>query len=126
MRTRLLTMPILAACFWAGGGAPAPAQVRPPSTPVQEEDAQPLPALPANQVGDVAESSVGQVGQRETRDSAALVDGIKPNARIDGRIQNRVQNRIYNRIDRNYGPQAGVVNPFAVAQDQTRVGGQPR
>ncbi len=126
MRTWLLSVAILAACLWAGGGAPASAQARPSSTPAQDADAQPPPVSPANQVGQVAESSVGQAGQRETRDSAASVAGIKPDARVESRIQNRVQNRIYNRIDRNYGPQASAANPFAVAQDETRAAGRPR
>lgn len=82
--------------------------------------------LDTNQNGRTARSSVGQVGQRQTRDSAAEQAGIKPMARIANRIQNRVQNRIRNRIDRNYDPQAGATDPFAVAEDQARTSGRPR
>lgn len=83
--------------------------------------------LDTNQAGRTASSSVGQVGQRQTRESAAAGAGIKPMARIASRIQNRVQNRVRNRIDRYYDPQAGATDPFAVAEDQmNRGGGAPR
>lgn len=118
--------------------APAMAQVR--SAPVmssstdQDDDQQPMPQqqqqqqtpLDTNQAGRTARSSVGQVGQRQTRDTTAQETGIKPMARIASRIQNRVQNRIRNRIDRNYDPQAGATDPFAVAEDQARTTGRPR
>lgn len=91
---------------------------------VQQQQTQ--PPLDTNQNGRTARSSVGQVGQRQTRDSAGEQAGIKPMARIASRIQNRVQNRIRNRIDRNYDPQAGATDPFAVAEDQARTSGRPR
>lgn len=79
-----------------------------------------------NPTGPTARSSAGQVGQRQTRDTAAQQAGIKPMARISNRIQNRVQNRIRNRIDRNYDPQANATDPFVVADEQAREGGRPR
>ena len=116
---------------------PVTAQVRgAPATsasPLEQEDDQLPPPqqqqqtpLETNQAGRTARSSVGQVGQRQTRDTAAAEAGIKPMARIQNRIQNRVQNRIRNRIDRNYDPQANATDPFVVAEDQARTSGRPR
>jgi hypothetical protein len=68
-----------------------------------------------NSVGRLARSSVGEVGQRQTREAAP--SGLRPAARIDGRIQSRIRNRIYNRLDRYYDPAANSVRPFAVAED---------
>lgn len=90
---------------------------------VQQQQQTPLDTNPA---GRTARSSVGQAGQRQTREAAAEQAGIKPMARIASRIQNRVQNRIRNRIDRNYDPQAGATDPFVVAEDQARTSGRPR
>lgn len=84
----------------------------------------PRTLLNTNQAGRTASSSVGQAGQRQTRESAATEAGIKPMARIASRVQNRVQNRIRNRIDRYYDPQAGATDPFAVAEDQMSRGGR--
>lgn len=92
----------------------------------QQQQRQTQTPLDTNQNGRTARSSVGQVGQRQTRDTAAEQAGIKPMARIASRIQNRVQNRIRNRIDRNYDPQAGATDPFVVAEDQARTSGRPR
>jgi len=86
---------------------------------------QPTP-LEANPSGRTARSSVGQVGQRQSRDTAAQQTGVKPMARIANRVQNRVQSRIRNRIDRNYHPQANATDPFVVAEDQVRTNGHPR
>lgn len=66
--------------------------------------------------GKVAESAVGEVGQRQTREEAA--PGVEPMSRINSRIPNRVQNRIRNRIDRYYDPKANTTSPFEVAADQ--------
>lgn len=71
--------------------------------------------------GRIARSSVGQAGQRETREQSAL-----PTGPIDSRIQNRVQSRIRNRIDRFYDPQANAAAPFRIADEQARVGGRTR
>lgn len=82
--------------------------------------------LETNPSGRTARSSVGQVGQRQTRDTAADQAGIKPMARIASRVQNRVQSRIRNRIDRYYSPQANATDPFAVAGEQAREVSRPR
>lgn len=76
------------------------------------------PAADTNQAGRLAESSVGQVGQRQDR--KLLNPSAEPMARISNRIQNRVQSRIRNRIDRNYTPLANTTSPFAVAEEETR------
>lgn len=82
-----------------------------------------MPATAQNgPIGDVARSTAGQVGQRQTR--AEIAPNIVPTARLDGRIANRVQSRIRNRIDRNYDPQANATSPFEVAGDQARVAGR--
>ncbi len=70
------------------------------------------------QAGQVAESAVGEVGQRQTRDQAPA--NIEPMGRINNRIANRVQNRIRNRIDRYYDPRANATSPFEVAADQVQ------
>lgn len=69
-------------------------------------------------VGRTAQSSVGQIGQRQGRGQAAEV--IQLPGPTNSRIQNRVQSRIRNRIDRSYDPQANAVSPFEVAGDQAR------
>ena len=66
----------------------------------------------------VAESAVGEVGQRQT--SAQLDTVSQPLGRIDNRIRNRVQSRIRNRVDRFYDPQANATSPFTVASDSAR------
>nr|WP_294811025.1 hypothetical protein [uncultured Sphingomonas sp.] len=68
--------------------------------------------------GRTADTSIGQVGQRQTRGEAAR--GIAPAGRISNRIQNRVQSRIRNRIDRTYDPRSNANSPFAIAEEQTR------
>ena len=74
-------------------------------------------------VGQVTRSTVGQVGQRQTR--AEMATGDAPTGRTNTRITNRVQSRIRNRIDRYYDPQVNAASPFAVAGDQARTAGQP-
>ena len=72
--------------------------------------------------GEVAESAVGQVGQRQTATSTQT--NIEPLDRLDNRITNRIQNRIRNRVDRSYDPTANTTSPFEVAAEKmTR--GQP-
>jgi hypothetical protein len=71
--------------------------------------------------GRVAESAVGEVGQRQTRERPQA--NIEPMSRINSRIANRVQNRIRNRIDRYYNPQANATSPFEVAADRARDAG---
>lgn len=82
--------------------------------------------IPNARQGETARSTVGQTGQRQTRDQLAADAGIEPMARINSRVQNRVQSRIRNRIDRYYDPQANAVSPFVVAGDQARTAGRPR
>lgn len=74
--------------------------------------------------GRVAESAVGEVGKRQTRDREPA--NIEPMSRINSRIANRVQNRIRNRIDRYYNPQANAASPFEVAADEARGAGSRR
>jgi len=83
----------------------------------EEQSVQPLPPRAAAP-GRVADSAVGQVGQRRTREQS--VAGIEPTGRIVKRIQNRVQSRLRNRIDRNYDPQVNSTDPFAIAERQVR------
>lgn len=75
-------------------------------------------------LGRVAEASVGEVGQRQTRNQA--VGGTRPLARISSRLQTRVQNRLRNRIDRNYDAQANATNPFAIAEAENMSASAPR
>lgn len=84
------------------------------------------PPLETNQAGRTAQSSVGRVGQRQSREASSTQAGIKPMARIASRIQNRVRNRIRNRIDLDYDTLVGTTNPFSAAEDQTRMPGRPR
>lgn len=68
--------------------------------------------------GQVADSAVGHVGQRQTAASLQA----EPMDRINNRVANRVQNRIRNRIDRSYNPTANTTSPFEVAAEQTMRG----
>lgn len=83
---------------------PASAQTRPPDQ--------------GDRTGHVASSSVGQVGQRKTRDEFA--PNVTPMGRIVSRVQNRVQSRIHSRIDRYYNPQVNVTSPIEAAGERTR------
>ena len=71
-----------------------------------------------NEPGRVAESAVGEAGQRQRRDKE--VGNIQPMARLNTRIINRVQTRLRNRVDRYYDPQANASSPFVVAEEQLR------
>src|SRR3546814_11782990 len=84
----------------------------------QMEQRQTDPTQEINRPGQIAESAVGQVGQRQT---ATAID-TGPMGRVNTRIQNRVQNRIRNRIDRSYDPTANATSPFEVAAEQTTRG----
>jgi hypothetical protein len=66
----------------------------------------------------VATSSAGQAGRRETREEAAT--RINPLAAVNGRVQNRVQSRLRTRIDRFYAPDANTLSPFVVAAERAR------
>ncbi len=115
-------------CVALLAATPAAAQVRPApyssDAGDDQDDEQPvvqqprLTPLDGNRAARTAQSSAGEVGQRQTRDTAATQAGIQPMARIASRIQNRVQNRLRTRIDRNYNPDADTSTPFAVAEEQ--------
>ncbi len=85
--------------------------------PLQDDVTQPpQPETPPMRVNRVANSAVGEAGQRNT--TAQLAD--RPGTRLLGRVQNRVQSRLRNRIDRYYDPQANTTSPFAVAAEQAQ------
>lgn len=131
-----MRVPMLIGLSLALATSPAFAQSRSPQSAPSaidsQDDEQPVvqqrqqTPLDTNPSGRTARSSVGQVGQRQTRDTAAQQAGIKPMARVANRIQNRVQNRIRNRIDRYYDPRANATDPFVVAGEQARTSGRPR
>lgn len=95
-----MRVPVLVSLSLALAISPAAAQSRSPQSTAsaigsQDED-QPLPQqqqhqtpLDINPSGRTARSSVGQVGKRQTRDTAAQQVGIEPMARIASRVQNR-------------------------------------
>lgn len=115
----MLASRMILAILLLGFAAPVGAQIRGQSNEQDDVRSAPISVpLQNDQIGRVADSAVGQVGQRQTREQAPT--GIKSMARVANRIQNRVQNRIRNRIDRDYDPQAGMTDPFAVAEDRAR------
>lgn len=136
MRAIILRVPILIGLSFAQVSTPAIAQASAPQSTTlaadNQDGEQPVvwqrreTPLEINPSGRTARSSVGQVGQRQTRDTAADQAGIKPMARIANRVQNRVQNRVRNRIDRYYSPQANATYPFAVAGEQASKVSRPR
>src|SRR3546814_20332808 len=70
--------------------------------------------------GQVADSAVGQVGQRQTDENSQA--NIEPMGRRNNGIPNRVQTRIRNRNDRIYDPHALALPTLDVATPQsTRV-----
>lgn len=87
----------------------------------QTLDSQPSAGSGAG-LGHLADSAVGEAGQRQTRAQAA--EGIAPTVRIASRVENRVQSRIRSRIDRNYGPQASATSLFEAAEGKARTAGQ--
>lgn len=74
-----------------------------------------MPAMAQQGTGRVADSAVGQVGQRQSATNA------KPMDRISNRIRNRVELRIRNRIDRFYNPQGDAASSFDTANDRSRI-----
>lgn len=68
--------------------------------------------------GRVSESTVGEVGQRQTRFDVAK--GIVPTARVASRIQNRVESRIHSRIDLGYDPKIDATSSIEIAEKQAR------
>lgn len=101
---------------------PASAQRGAAST--DQGDAQRSAPIQPYRANQVANSAVGQVGQRQTREQAA--SNIETTRRIASRIQNRVQSRLRNRIDGHYDPQANAAAPFRSAEDEARKVGRPR
>ena len=83
--------------------------------PQPQQSARPLDTVPLR-TGRVADSAVGEVGQRQT----GQMFGVRPAARLTTRIPSRVQNRIRNRIDRNYDPQSTATSPYATAEELAR------
>lgn len=84
----------------------------------------PLPPSLSPQAGRTADTGIGDVGQRQTREESAT--NIQPLGRIDSRIGNRVQSRIRNRIDANYDPQSNALSPFRVAGDEVKAAGRDK
>lgn len=74
------------------------------------------------QQGRVATSSVGAVGQRQTRLQSA--QGIAPAARVAGRIQSRIETRLHSRIDRGYDPLTGGTAAFRAAEREVGSAGR--
>lgn len=58
--------------------------------------------------GRTVTSSVGEVGQRQTRDQLAVAGAV--NARQNLRIATRIQSRLRSRIDRFYDPQSNAMS----------------
>lgn len=71
----------------------------------------------APQQGHVADSAIGEVGQRQTKSNSPA--GIGPMGRVNRRVANRVQSRLRNRIDRYYDPRANTTSPFEVAAERS-------
>lgn len=90
------------------------------------QEIQTPPAVVASEVGQTAQSSAGQIGQRQSRATAEKTVGVVPLARIENRVPNRVQSRVRNRIDRYYDPRANAASPFAVAGERIREATGPR
>lgn len=94
-----------------------------PGTGSDQTEQEPLPVV---RLGDIAKSTAGQAGKRQTREQIAAQIGIAAMARVNSRIQNRVQARIRNRIDQYYDPRANAATPFSVASEQVSISGQHR
>lgn len=113
---------VLLAYLMLVAAPPVMAQVR-DSAP---ETDRPAPPAVDNTWVRAPQSNAGRIGQRQTREDAARVTGIKPMARINNRINNRVQARLRNRIDRNYDPSPDARSAFSAAEDQINASSQPR
>lgn len=74
--------------------------------------------------GRVADSVVGEIGQRQSRVQSAI--NTKPMERINNRVRNRVDLRIRNRIDRFYNPQGDAASSFDLANDRSRINASVR
>ncbi len=69
-------------------------------------------------------SSVGTIGQRQSRERAG--ESVVATGRIAGRIQSRIQARIRNRIDRDYAPPGDTTSAVAAAQNEARTVTPPK
>lgn len=107
------------ALLWFAAPVPVSAQ----TAATEQDGSASLTDIQQQQGARTAETSAGEIGQRQTRDE---VEGVAPLARISNRIRNRVQLRINNRIDRNYDLPASTSSAFAVAEDQARAAAGPR
>lgn len=103
------------------GTVPAVAQdiVRPTESEIDQAVPPPRPLSQSNP-GEVSQSSVGQVGMRQNRETVDVETGIRPMSRIGSRLRNRIQSRISNRIDRFYRPQFNESSSFAAAEAEAR------
>lgn len=73
-------------------------------------------------VGRVASSTAGKVGQRLTRNDPATP--VAPMARIANRVQNRIQNRLRTRLDRVTATTQDATTAFTAASNQARTAGR--
>lgn len=70
------------------------------------------------QLGRIAATPVGEIGQRQTiRDSAT---NIAPITRINNRIESRIESRLDTRLDRNYEAAPATTSAFATASARSR------
>ncbi len=116
-KTQSFSMILTVMALAMPGLASGQASQRQADMPLQDDvTKQPQQETPPMRVSRVANSAVGEAGQRNT--TAQLAD--RPGTRLLGRLQNRVQSRLRNRIDRYYDPQANTTSPFAVAAEQAQ------
>lgn len=119
---------LIVAATWAMTLPPAQAQNSSLSTQQQASAGKQISAPPLNQasahIGDVADSAVGQIGQRQN--GAHHPSQMEPMGRLNNRISNRVQNRISNRIDRHYDPAANGSSAFDRAAEELLANQKPR
>ncbi len=77
-------------------------------------------------IGQPPATSIGTVGQRQTRTDAQDAGRIEPMVRIDSRISNRIQSRLRTRIDRNYVAPVDATDAFDQAEERIRQGNSPK
>lgn len=80
-----------------------------------------VPAMAKAPVGQTANSSAGQVGQRQARAKTANMQTM---GRIANRIDNRVDSRLHNRMDRDYNAGVNAAAQLENAGAQARVAGR--
>jgi hypothetical protein len=80
----------------------------------------PAQVVPSQQPGEIGKTSIGTIGQRQTRASVEAATRIRPTERIDSRIESRTQSRIRSRIDRNYVGSSGTTTAINQAAEQIR------